>query len=78
MSRAYSKRTRKSSRRRARVVEKTDVLSGRVAVALPVPMAEVIGGASAEIERLGGSAPSNLEQIRIKCSAALWAASAGT
>lgn len=56
MSRAYSKRTRKSSRRTARVVEKTDVLSGRVAVELPVSMAEVIGGVSAEIERLAGEA----------------------
>ena len=56
MSRAYSKRTRKSSRPTARVVEKTDVLSGRVAVELPVSMAEVIGGVSAEIERLAGEA----------------------
>lgn len=56
MSKSYSKRTRKSSRRTARVVEKTDVLSGRVAVELPMSMAEVIGGVSAEIERLAGEA----------------------
>ena len=56
MSKAYPKRTRKSSRRRSRVIEKTDVLSGRVAVDLPVSMAEVIGGVSAEIERLAGEA----------------------
>jgi hypothetical protein len=34
MSRAYSKRTRKSSRRTARLVEKTDVLCGHVAVSM--------------------------------------------
>jgi len=56
MSRVYSKRTRKSSRRTAQVVEKTDVLTGRVTVELPVSMAEVIGGVSAEIERLAGEA----------------------
>lgn len=56
MSRPYPKRTRKSSQRTARVVEKNDVLTGRVAVELPVSMAEVIGGVSAEIERLAGEA----------------------
>lgn len=56
MSRTYPKRTRKSSRRTARVIEKTDLLSGRVAVELPVSVAEVIGGVSAEIERLAGEA----------------------
>ena len=54
MSKAYSKRTRKSSLCAARVVEKPDLLTGRVAVELPVSMAEVIGGVSAEIERLPG------------------------
>ena len=56
MSKVYTKRTRKSSGRTTRVVEKVDVLSGRVTVDLPVSMAEVIGGVSAEIERLAGEA----------------------
>ena len=56
MSKVYPKQTRKSSRRKARVVEKADVLSGHVTVELPVSMAEVIGGVSAEIERLAGEA----------------------
>ncbi|MDK1104409.1 MAG: transposase, partial [Actinomycetota bacterium] len=56
MSKTYSKRGKKSSRRTARVVETADVLSGRVTVELPVSMAEVIGGVSAEIERLAGEA----------------------
>ena len=56
MSKVYTKRTRKTSPRTARVVEKSDVLSGRVTVELPVSMAEVIDGVSAEIERLAGEA----------------------
>jgi len=56
MSRTYSKRTKKSSRDTARVVETADVLSGRVTVELPVSMAEIIGGVSSEIERLAGEA----------------------
>jgi len=38
------------------VVEKADVLAGRVAVELPVSMAEVIEGMSEEVERLAGEA----------------------
>ena len=56
MSRTYSKRTKRSSRDTARVVETADILSGRVTVELPVSMAEVIGGVSSEIERLAGEA----------------------
>ena len=56
MSEVYAKQTRKSSRRTARVVAESYVLSGRVTVELPVSMAEVIGGVSAEIERLAGEA----------------------
>ena len=56
MSKTYSNRTKKSRRDTARVVETADVLSGRVTVELPVSMAEIIGGVSAEIERLAGEA----------------------
>ncbi len=62
MSKSYSKRAKKSSRctarssGEARMIDAADVLSGRVTVELPVSMAEIIGGVSAEIERLAGEA----------------------
>ena len=54
MTRRYRKsRTRARS---PRVVDKSEVLGGRVRVELPVSLAEVIGGVGEEIERLTGQA----------------------
>lgn len=46
----------KSSRRRSEIVDRGDVLSGRVAVELPVSLAEVVQGVGEEIEQLAGQA----------------------
>lgn len=56
MSKAYRKRDEGASGMGAEVVDKADVLSGRVTVELPVSLAEVIDGVSDEIERLAGEA----------------------
>lgn len=52
--RASSKRT--SGQRPAKIVDREEALAGRVAVELPVSLAEVIDGVSEEIERLAGAA----------------------
>ena len=56
MARAYRKRTKGASRNGVDVVDKADVLAGRVNVELPVSVAEVIEGVSEEVERLTGEA----------------------
>ncbi|GEM_PF-3517996 len=56
MARGYRTQRPASARRGVRVVERAYVLSGRVLVELPVPIAEAIRGVSAEIERLSGRA----------------------
>ncbi len=56
MSRAYKKRRRGASQAGAEVVDRADVLAGRVKVELPVSLAEVIDGVSDQIERLTGEA----------------------
>ena len=56
MARAYRKRAKSARHDGADVVDKVDVLAGRVSVELPVSLAEVIEGVSEEIERLTGEA----------------------
>ena len=56
MKRTYRKSQKESSGRRVHIVERTEALSGRVAVELPISLAEVIDGLSEEIERLAGEA----------------------
>lgn len=56
MKRRYRKSQKESSRRRVHVVDRCEALSGRVAVELPVSLAEVVGGMSEAIERLAGEA----------------------
>ncbi len=52
--RASSKRT--SGQRPSKIVDREEALAGRVAVVLPVSLAEVIDGVSEEIERLAAQA----------------------
>lgn len=56
MARTYRKRAKSAGHDGADVVDKGDVLAGRVSVELPVSLAEVIEGVSEEIERLTGEA----------------------
>lgn len=56
MARRYRKGAAKSSRPQPKIVERDQALTQRVAVELPVSLAEVIDGVSSEIERLAGQA----------------------
>ena len=56
MARRYRKSRRESRGRRPQIVDGDGALAGRVAVELPVSLAEVINGVSEEIERLAGAA----------------------
>ena len=56
MARRYRKRRGSARPLSPRMVERAEVLAGRVAVELPVTLAEVIEGVSEEIERLAGEA----------------------
>lgn len=56
MARRYRKSRRESRVRRPQIVDRGGALAGRVAVELPVSLAEVINGVSEEIERLAGAA----------------------
>ena len=56
MRRRYRKSQKESSVRRVHIVDRAEALSGRVAVELPISLAEVVSGVSEEIERLAGEA----------------------
>ena len=56
MKRRYRKSQKESRGRRVPIVERAEALSGRVAVELPISLAEVVSGVSEEIERLAGEA----------------------
>ncbi len=56
MARRYRKSRRESRGRWPQIVDGDGALAGRVAVELPVSLAEVINGVSEEIERLAGAA----------------------
>lgn len=56
MRRTYRKSRKESRGRRVHIVDRTEALSGRVTVELPVSLAEVVAGVSDEIERLAGKA----------------------
>ncbi len=56
MKRRYRKLQKESRGRRVPIVDRAEALSGRVAVELPVSLAEVVGGMSEAIERLAGEA----------------------
>jgi transposase-like protein len=56
MARRYRKGRKESRGHRPQIVERDEALTERVAVELPVSLAEVIDGVSDEIERLAGTA----------------------
>jgi len=56
MSRIYRKRRSRATQGGPKVVDRQDILAGRVQVELPVSLVEVIGGVSGEVERLAGEA----------------------
>lgn len=56
MARKYRKRAKKASRNNGEIVDRSEVLSGRVQVELPVSLAEIIEGVSDDIEQLSGEA----------------------
>jgi transposase-like protein len=56
MGRRYRKTREKSRGHRSEIVGREEVSTGRVAVELPVSLADVIDGVSEEIERLAGAA----------------------
>ncbi len=56
MKRRYRKSQKESSGRRVHIVERAEASLGRVAVELPISLAEVVSGVSEEIERLAGEA----------------------
>ncbi len=56
MRRRYRKSRKESRNRNVAIVDRAEALSGRVAVELPISLAEVVAGVSKEIERLAGEA----------------------